>query len=36
MNEKEFDKEFDLMGHIIKSILTDTRTDFVEFNDTIR
>jgi len=36
MNEKEFDKEFDLMGHIIKSILTDTRTDFVEFNDTIK
>jgi hypothetical protein len=36
MNEKEFDQEFDLMGHIIKSILTDTRIDLVEFDDTIR
>jgi hypothetical protein len=33
MNEKEFDKEFDLMGHIIKSIITDTRTDFVEIKE---
>ena len=30
MNEKDFDKEFDLMSHIISSILTDTRTTFVE------
>lgn len=30
MNEKEFDQEFDLMSHIISSILTDTRTTFVE------
>lgn len=30
MNEKEFDQEFDLMGYIINSILTDTRTTFVE------
>jgi hypothetical protein len=36
MNEADFDKEFDLMGHIITSILTDTRTDFIEFDDTIR
>jgi hypothetical protein len=33
MNEAEFDKEFDLMGHIITSILTDTRTDFVEIKE---
>jgi hypothetical protein len=33
MNEKEFDKEFDLMGHIIKSIITDTRTDFIEIKE---
>lgn len=33
MNEEEFDKEFDLMGHIIKSILTDTRTDFIEIKE---
>jgi hypothetical protein len=33
MNEKEFDKEFDLMGHIIKSIISDTRTDFVRFEE---
>jgi hypothetical protein len=36
MNEKEFDQEFDLMKYIINSILTDTRSDFVKFNDTIR
>lgn len=30
MNEQDFDKEFDLMGYIINSILTDTRTTFVE------
>lgn len=30
MNEKEFDKEFDLMEHIIVKILTDTRTTFVD------
>jgi hypothetical protein len=33
MNEAEFDKEFDLMRHIIKNILTDTRTDFVEIRE---
>ena len=33
MNEKEFDKEFDLMGHIINSIISDTRTDFVRFEE---
>jgi len=33
MKEAEFDKEFDLMGHIIKSIINDTRTDFIEFKD---
>ena len=32
MNEKEFDKEFDLMQHIIVNILTDTRTIFVNVN----
>jgi hypothetical protein len=33
MNEKEFDQEFNLMEYIIKSILSDTRTDFIEFNN---
>lgn len=33
MNEKEFDQEFNLMEYIITSILTDTRTIFVEFKD---
>lgn len=32
MNEKDFDKEFDLMQYIIHSILTDNRTIFVEFS----
>lgn len=32
MNEKEFDEEFNLMEHIIVSILTDTRTIFVDIN----
>lgn len=36
MNEKEFDVEYpisneDMMKQIIYSILSDTRTDFVEF-----
>lgn len=30
MNEQDFDKEFDLMGYIINSILTETRTTFIE------
>jgi len=30
MNEKQFDKEFNLMEYIIVNILTDKRTDFVE------
>lgn len=33
MNEAEFDQEFDLMRYIITSILTDTRTDFVEIKE---
>ena len=33
MTEEEFDKEFDLMQYIITSIITDTRTTFVEFKD---
>jgi hypothetical protein len=33
MNEADFDKEFDLMKHIITSILIDTRTDFVEIKE---
>jgi hypothetical protein len=33
MNEKDFDQEFNIMEYIITSILTDTRTIFVEFKD---
>lgn len=33
LNEKQFDKEFDLMAYIINSIISDTRTTYVEFID---
>lgn len=32
MNEKQFDEEFNLMEYIITSILTDTRTIFVDID----